>query len=131
MVCTYEEYLKQSKAITFEKMQTIHTEMLAEIGADTGSLELYDELMKVATRYAAIRANWLLLEEKSEQDSGRTSCHNSVITHFNMLARYLKQQGKAAAWRDKLGYEEDDLYNRKAVGDFACYLAFVNGINAR
>ena len=70
MVCTYEEYLKQSKAITFEKMQTIHTEMLAEIGADTGSLELYDELMKVATRYAAIRANWLLLsrEEKSEQD---------------------------------------------------------------
>lgn len=133
MVCTYEEYLTQSKAITFEKMQTIHTEMLAEIGADTGSLELYDELMKVATRYAAIRANWLLLsrEEKSEQDSGRTSCHNSVITHFNMLARYLKQQGKAAAWRDKLGYEEDDLYNRKAVGDFACYLAFVNGINAR
>ncbi len=133
MVCTYEEYLTQSKAITFEKMQTIHTEMLAEIGADTGSLELYDELMKVATRYAAIRANWLLLsrEEKSEQDSGRTSCHNSVITHFNMLARYLKQQGKAAAWRDKLGYEEDDLYNRKAVGDFACYLAYVNGINAR
>ena len=133
MVCTYEEYLKQSKAITFEKMQIFHAEMLAEIGADTEALELYDELMKVATRYAAIRANWLLLsrEEKSEQDSGRTSCHNSVITHFNMLARYLKQQGKAAAWRDKLGYEEDDLYNRKAVGDFACYLAFVNGINAR
>ena len=133
MVCTYEEYLKQPKTITFGTMQIFHAEMLAEIGADTGSLELYDELMKVATRYAAIRANWLLLsrEEKSEQDSGRTSCHNSVITHFNMLARYLKQQGKAAAWRDKLGYEEDDLYNRKAVGDFACYLAFVNGINAR
>ena len=114
-------------------MQIFHAEMLAEIGADTEALELYDELMKVATRYAAIRANWLLLsrEEKSEQDSGRTSCHSSVITHFNMLVRYLKQQGKAAAWRDKLGYEEDDLYNRKAVGDFACYLAFVNGINAR
>ena len=133
MVCTYEEYLKQPKAITFGKMQIFHAEMLAEIGADTEALELYDELMKVATRYAAIRANWLLLsrEEKSEQDSGRTSCHNSVITHFKMLARYLKQQGKAAAWRDELGYEEDDLYNRKAVGDFACYLAFVNGINAR
>lgn len=38
MVCTYEEYLKQSKAITFEKMQTIHTEMLAEIGADVEAL---------------------------------------------------------------------------------------------
>ncbi|MGN0449248.1 MAG: hypothetical protein ACI4G0_02645 [Ruminococcus sp.] len=133
MVCTYEEYLKQPKAIIFEKMQMIHAEMLAELGADMEALELYNELMKVATRYAAIRANWLLLsrEEKNEQDSGRTSCHNSVIIHFNMLARYLKKNGKAAVWRDELGYEEDDSYNRKAIGDFACYLAFVNGINAR
>lgn len=133
MVCTYEEYLKQPKALTFEKMQMIHAEMLAEIGADVEALELYDELIKIATRYAAIRANWLLLsrEEKNEQDSGRTSCHNSAITHFNMLARYLKQHGKAAAWRDELGYEEDDLYNCEAIGNFACYLAFVNGINAR
>ena len=133
MVCTYEEYLKQPKAITFGQMQIFHAEMIAEIGADTEALELYDELIKVSNRYAAIRANWLLLnrEEKNEQDSGRTSCHNSVITHFNMLVRYLKQQGKAAAWRDELGYEEDDPYNRKAIGDFACYLAFVNGINAR
>ena len=133
MVYTYEEYLKQPKAITFENMQTIHMEMLAEIGTDTEALELYNELMKVTTRYAVIRANWLFAsrEEKNEQDTGRTFCHNSVIIHFNMLARYLKQQGKAAAWRDALGYEEEDPYNRKAVGDFACYLAFVNGINAR
>ena len=133
MVCTYEEYLKRPKAITFAKMQTIHTEMIAEIGTDVDALELYDELMKVATRYATIRANWLLLsrEEKNEQDSSRTSCHNSVIIHFNMLARYLKQQGRTAAWRVELGYEEDDPYNRKAIGDFACYFAFVNGINAR
>ena len=90
MVCTYEEYLKRPKAITFAKMQTIHTEMIAEIGTDVDALELYDELMKVATRYAAIRANWLLLsrEEKSEQDSGRTSCHNSVITHLNIRAAF-------------------------------------------
>lgn len=133
MVCTYEEYLKRPKAITFEKMQTIHTEMIAEIGTDVDALELYDELIKIATRYATIRANWLLLsrKEKNEQDFGRTSCHNSVITHFNMLVRYLKQQGKAAAWRDELGYEEDDPNNRKTIGDFACYLAFVNVINAR
>ena len=86
MICTYEEYLKQPKAISFEKMQIFHAEMLAEIGADTEALDLYDELMKSATRYAAIRANWPLLsrEEKNEHDSGRTSCHNSVITHFNL-----------------------------------------------
>ena len=133
MICTYEEYLKQPKAMAFETMQTIHAEMLVEIDVDKDALELYDELLEVATRYAAIRANWLLLsrEEKNEQDSGRTSCHNSVITHVNMLARYLKQQGKSATWRDELGYEEDNPYNRKAIGDFACYLAFVNGVNAR
>ena len=33
MVCAYEEYLKQPIAITFEKMQMIHAEMLAEISA--------------------------------------------------------------------------------------------------
>ena len=125
--------MKQPKAIPFEKMQMIHAEMLAEIGANAEAIELYDELIKIATRYASIRANWILLsrEEKIEQDSGRTSCHNSVIIYLNMLARYLKQQGETAVWRDRLGYEEDDPYNRKAIGDFSCYLAFVNGINAR
>lgn len=45
MVCTYEEYLKRPKAITFEKMQTIHTEMIAEIGTllyCTGQDALYN-----------------------------------------------------------------------------------------
>ncbi len=30
MICTYEEYLKQPKAISFEKMQMIHAEMLRD-----------------------------------------------------------------------------------------------------
>lgn len=78
MVCTYEEYLKQPKAITFGKMQIFHAEMLAEIGADTEALELYDELMKVATRYAAIRANWLLL----------TPSHISLIANLSFLTQF-------------------------------------------
>lgn len=40
-----------------------------------------------------------------ERDSGRTACHDSVIIKFNMLARYLKMQGRDTGWRDKLGYE--------------------------
>lgn len=133
MITTYEEYIKLPKAQPFEQMQAIHKQIVLEVGNDPDALGLYDDFIKVATRYAAIRANWLLLsrEEKLDQDSGRTSCHDSVITHLNMLARYLKQQGKTAAWRDELGYEEDGSYNRKAIGDFACYLVFVNSINAR
>jgi hypothetical protein len=30
-----------------------------------------------------------------------------------------------------LGYEEDDKYNRKTIGDFACYISFIYAINAR
>ena len=54
--------------------------------------ELYTELIAVATRYAAIRAGWQQLsrEEKMDRDPSRTSCHDSVITHFNMLSRYFK-----------------------------------------
>lgn len=115
MVHSYQEYLAEPKALTLEEMQEIHGEIAGEIGSDADGMELYDELMAVAVRYASIRAGWPLLsrEEKMEKDSRRTSCHNSVITHLNMLARYLKQQGKKAAWRDRLGYEEDDPYNQQ------------------
>lgn len=133
VINTYDEYLEKTKSITFEKMTELHRNMLKEIGTDEDALELYEELIKSSTKYAAIRANWLLLsrEEKMDTDSRRTSCHNSVIIKFNQLARYLKMQGRDVKWRDELGYEEDDRYNRKTVGDFACYLVFVNSVNAR
>ena len=64
-------------------------------------------------------------------DSRRTSAHDSVIMHINMLARYLKMQGSETAWRDVLGDEKEDPSNRKRIGDFGCYLAFVNALAAR
>ena len=133
MITTYEEYLQQPKSISVDKMQQLHTEILAEIADDEEAKEIYDELIIQATRYATFRAEWLIWdrETKMERDDSRTSCHNSLIVKFNMLARYLKMQGRAAAWRDALGYEEDDRYYRKTVGDFACYLVFINSINAR
>lgn len=133
MIYTYDEYLEAAKALSVEQMQQIHKELAEEIGKDADALELYDELTEAATKYAGIRAKWLQMdqEDKRETDSLRTSRHDSVIRHFNMLARYLKAQGKTASGREQLGYEEDNPYNRKAIGDFACYLVFVNSINAR
>lgn len=130
---TFETYIKEPHSLTIEQMQNIHRELLAKIEKDSEAIELYEELITVATRYASIRAGWqqLSIEEKKDRDSSRTSCHNSVITHFNMLARYLKMQGKQAKWRDELGYEEDDKYFRKTIGDFGCYLVFVNSLCAR
>lgn len=133
MINSYKEYLTTVKALSIEQMQQIHERMIEEVSSDADAMELYDELIAVATRYAEMRAKWLLMEreEKMEKDSLRTSYHNSVILHFNMLARYLKSQGKDVVWRDMLGYEEEDGYNRKSIGDFACYLVFLNSINAR
>ena len=133
MITTYEEYLHTECSLTLEKMQDIHNKMISDIGTDADAIEIYGELVDTATKYAAIRTEWLLLnrEEKAERDSKRTSCHDSIIIKFNMLARYVRMKGKDATWRDCLGYEEDNPYNRKRMGDFACYLAFVNGLNAR
>ena len=86
-----------------------------------------------ATRYIAFRSQWFLWSraEKTDRDSSRTACHNSLIVKFNQLARYLRLQGHKTAWRETLGYEEEDPYNRKRIGDFGCYLAFVNSLCAR
>ncbi len=133
MITNYLEYLECPKSLTVEQMQAIHEQMIFEIGHDKEGLELYDELIERAVQYSAYRANWFVWDRKKrmEQDEGRSSCHNLLIIKFNMLARYLNMQGKEAAWRTALGYEEDDKYNRKAIGDFACYLVFVNSLNAR
>lgn len=133
MYKNYNDYLANKKTLSMEEMQEIHQEILNEIQGDEEAEALYEELLSVGNKYAELRAGWTLLsrEEKMEKDFGRTSCHNSLITHFNMLARYMRQQGKNTKWREELGYEEEDRYNRKKIGDFACYLAFVNGINSR
>ena len=133
MFNTYQEYLSTSRSIAFEKMQQLHEQILNEVCGDEDAEELYGELIETATRYAAFRAEWCLWdrEMKMNRDESRTACHNSVIIKLNMLSRYLRMQGHEAKWRDELGYEEDDKYNRKTIGDFACYLVFVNSINAR
>ena len=133
MFSVYEDYLSLEKALSFEEMTHLHHDMMSEIGTDEDSLELYAELLETANRYSAFRSNWPLWNptEKAEKDASRTSCHNSLIVKFNQLARYLKMQGKNVSWRDTLGYEKDDPYNRKRIGDFGCYLVFVNSIVSR
>ena len=93
----------------------------------TGLSERYNSLL-ARCKPKAVK---MTREQKMEIDERRTSCHDSLIVKFNMLARYLKMQGKPAAWRDTLGHLEDDPANRKRIGDFACYLVFINSINAR
>lgn len=130
---TFTSYLREPRSLTIEKMQELHEELILEIDSDPDAVELYADLIEAATKYASIRASWLQMTngQKMETDPFRTSCHNTVISCFDVLARYLHTLGKKAAWRDQLGYEKDDKYFRKSIGDFACYLVFINSICAR
>lgn len=133
MIETYEGYLTTPKALTIEQMHALHQEILEEIKTDPDAEEIYEELIDKAVAYAQMRAEWnhMSREQKMDRDPLRTAKHDSLITHFNMLARYLQQQGKNAGWREQLGDEKEDGYNRKRIGDFGCYLVFINAVNAR
>lgn len=130
---TYDNYLAGAKSLTPSQMAELHKEMISEIEEDEMAQDLYDEIIRTAIDYIGIRASWAILtkEEKNEKNPKRTECHNLLIVKFDALADYLRKQEKAAAWREILGYEEQNKYCRKRIGDFACYLAFVNGLNTR
>ena len=133
MIDTYEDYISMPLAMPATKMTSIHQQMIDELDCLPDAVELYNELIEAAIKYAEIRAKWAIMdrEQKIEKDSYRTSLHNAFILQINILARFLRKSGKPALWRDELGDEEADSIFRKVIGDFACYLAFIDGICAR
>ena len=58
-----------------------------------------------------------------EQDLSRSMAHDAFIMSTNIVAR--TQGSIGAEWRDRLS---DD---RKRIGDFACYIALFEGMQAR
>ncbi len=132
MLPTYEDYKPEPMSLSLEEMASLHREMAEETSGDAEALELYKELYAAAVGYSKSRSSWPLWdrEKKQEEDPVRTSRHNKAIIAFNMLARYLRMQGKPAAWRDVLGEESENPYCRKRIGDFACYIVFIGSLNA-
>lgn len=88
---------------------------------------LAESLLKSAVRYARIRVDWLLRdnEQRVDLEAERTSAHNAFISQCDILARNMANVGEDASWRCQIGTD------RKAIGDFACLLHAVMGINAR
>lgn len=127
MVYTYQDYKGSRDEISVEECMRLHQMMSEEIQGDEDAEELYADLLDKALDYIPIRVRWTYKtrEWKTNIDESRTMYHDSMITHFNMLARYLKQQGKEAKWRDELGDA------RKRIGDFAGYLIYVQSIGGR
>lgn len=125
---TYQSYLNHPAGNTLpveEALQiyTALTESVKKCSIEDVS-DFYNDMVKKSCKYASIRSSWEFMsnEERMSADVGRTSSHNVLIDSVNILARVIKSDGIETAWRDNLGD------NRKKIGDFACFVAYITGI---
>ena len=115
-----------SQTLSYAEAKEIYCDMRENLDRHDGDLmELYDDMIARAVRYAHIRSGWnaLTREQRAEKDSARTSAHDAFIVGLNIVARIQGDTG--SRWRERL--TED----RKRIGDFACYLALFEAIRAR
>lgn len=115
-----------AEILTYEEAKEIYCIITDNLEwSDDDIAGLYHDMISRAVRYASIRAGWNALsrEQKAAQDPSRTMAHDAFIMSVNIVARTEGDVG--AEWRKRLS---DD---RKRVGDFACYLALFQGIEAR
>lgn len=129
-LCSYETYLDSlvQPVIPIERCEQIYMELISNINVnDEVFFELWNNVLEKCFKYMEIRMNWSLYsrEKKMDIDSRRTAIHDTLIISFDMLSRYMEKNGKSTEWRKKLG---DD---RKRIGDFGCYIAYVQALNNR
>lgn len=93
----------------------------------TKHISLADDLLNAAVRYSRIRTDWALAsdDQRREMDDMRNLAHTTFIDCCNILSRNMARSGEDNTWRARLG---DD---RKEIGDFACHLNCLLGIQAR
>jgi len=128
---TYENYIENAgnSVLRMEDALEIYNEMISSVVACKveDKMDFYDEMIKKACAYAKIRNDWeyMTREAKMDADQGRTMKHNSFIDSLNILNRLITNDGVSSDWREKLGDE------RKRIGDFACFIAYMTGISNR
>ena len=105
--------------------QKTASEILGNVS--TKENELKHCLILCAVRYARLRTDWRLAnpDERRLMETTRTAAHHALIDSANILSRAMGKTGEDAAWRQKLG---DD---RKEIGDWACHVHALLGIEAR
>lgn len=127
----YEIYLNHEagNVLPVEEAIQIYNDLLKSIDScrEDDKDEFVNDFISKAIRYATIRANWELMdnETKMKEDSGRTVVHNALIDSLNILARLISMSGVDVSWREQLGDQ------RKRIGDFACFVVYMLGINNR
>ena len=85
------------------------------------------EWLEAAVRYAELRVAWWMASpiERRNVDASRTAAHDAFIDACNILSRAMASAGEPNRWRAEIGLE------RGEIGDFACLLHCVLGLEAR
>jgi hypothetical protein len=114
-------------SMEYSTAREIYQKLNAATKGDEDAEILYRDLVKLAVDYARRRTNWQLMdiEARIQMDEARTIAHDAFIGSCNSLSRYLERVGRDTSWRDMLTDE------RKEIGDFACYLHALLGVEAR
>ncbi len=131
MINTYEKYLKHpaGNVLTVEEALKIYDELVESFEKCQleDKMDFWNDFLKQAAEYAYVRNMWEHMdrEEKIATDQSRTLKHDGFITSVNVLARIALKEGFDNSWRERLGEE------RKRIGDFACFVAYITGISNR
>ena len=141
---TFEQYTEMPDSLGIDEMITIEqciTNFVRKNSNDDDLQELYEDFVNHCLRYAQIRQNWVLLttQEKENADPDRTAAHDALISSMRPLFRYMINIADNSADKDQMQkiWKMVSLENnkgevvRKRIGDFACYLAFITGLNMR
>ncbi len=130
---TFEEYLTKPSALSLESMLSIYTRLMDSYSkcTDEDKESIFADYLDKAVRYANTRAEWEMMDKGAKQadDESRTLLHNSLISATNILKRLFDLEGLDTTWRDDLS--DIQGYERKRIGDFACFVAFMAGISNR
>lgn len=127
----YETYLNHPAGdiLRIEEAMQIYDDILKSVEKCKidDKWDFVNEFLKKACIYATTRQQWEFMprEERINKDSSRTITHNVFIDSINILARLLNSDGVETPWREQLGNQ------RKRLGDFACYVAYIIGLNNR
>lgn len=84
-----------------------------------------NDLINKAIAYARIRVDHFRAGGEKQRWMNRGGIHNEFIAACNTMAEEMGDHGEDATWRRSLGQD------RKVIGDFACFIHCLIGLEAR
>ncbi len=110
--------------LQYEVAKKVYEEMKEKAAKSSvdGFDEFFEDFLKKAVSYANARAAWSFMDlnARNEDDRGRSIKHDAFIAILNAVCRNLGMEGI-----DEL------MPDRKAKGDFACYIALFLALEQR